>query len=392
MDDGRIGASSEKRGSRVSVQIVAERIREARSSRRSLRITGAGTWLAAGRPVNAVDTLSLGDDRGIVEYVPGDLTLTTRAGTPLADIEKATASERQWLPLDPWGGDGGTLGATLSTATSGPHSHAMGLPRDVVLGVEFVSGSGQIVRAGGRVVKNVAGFDLTRLMVGSWGTLGVITEATVRLRARPELTRTIAIAVSDSHVALTELAVKLRALPFTPLASELLNADFARRLKLGEGVTLLARAAGNERSVAAQLETLRRLGESSEVEESVWNALRSSESADDATWRWSKLPSAFGETWGAADRAVRALNGTLMHGNPARGIVRMIGPRSAKLSAAELTRVIRSFPGTVVLETLPKHAWQLVDDGLADDAVSRAIRQTFNPGGVLNPGILGSDS
>lgn len=376
----------------MSARDIAERVREARSSRRPLRIAGGRTWLGAGRPVTASETLSLAEHRGITEYVPGDLTLTARAGTPLAEIDAATAAHHQWLPLDPWGGDAGTLGATLSTASAGPHSHAMGLPRDVVLGIEFVNGSGQVVRAGGRVVKNVAGFDLTRLMIGAWGSLGVITEATVRLRARPEVTRTVAIQPLETPAALNELAIRLRALPFTPLASELLNATFASRLDLGDRLVLLVRAAGNEKSVRAQMDALRAFGDSRDLPESVWTTLRASETSTASAWRWSRLPSAFGETWGAADRATRVLDGTLIHGNPARGVVRVVTEPSAGVNPAELTRIARTFAGTVVLETLPHDAWRHVGTGGAHDPVSREIRRAFDPGGILNPGILGEDA
>ena len=129
--------------------------------------------------------------------MPGDLTLTARAGTTLAEIERATAAERQLLALDPYGTARGTIGATIATASAGPLAHAFGTPRDLVLGLEFVTGDGAVIRAGGRVVKNVAGFDLTRLLTGAWGTLGVITEVSVRLRALPEMEESVALAVRD---------------------------------------------------------------------------------------------------------------------------------------------------------------------------------------------------
>jgi glycolate oxidase FAD binding subunit len=372
--------------------MIVDRIREAYATRRTLRVSGAGTWLGAGRPVQAADTMSLADDHGIVEYVPGDLTLTARAGTRLAEITAATGVEGQWLPLDPWGGDGGTLGATLSTATAGPHAFSQGLPRDVVLGAEFVSGTGQVIRAGGRVVKNVAGFDLTRLIVGSWGTLGVITEVTVRLRARPERTRTLTIATAATHAALNELATRLRALPFTPLASELVNARLAAQLALGDQATLLVRLGGNEKSLDGQLEALRALGESREIAEAVWDSLRSTEPSASATWRWSQLPSVFGETWSAADRATRPLGGSLMHGNPARGVVRVVVPSTPKVTPAELVRLAAAFQGSVITERLPENAWLLVDSRAANEPLSRAIRDKFDPARILNPGILGVDA
>ena len=326
-----------------------------------------------------------------MEYVPGDLTLTARAGTRLSEIIAATSAEGQWLPLDPWGGDSGSLGGTLSTATAGPHSFSSGLPRDVVLGVEFVSGTGQVVRAGGRVVKNVAGFDLTRLLVGSWGTLGVITEVTVRLRARPELTRTLAISTSGTHTALNELAIRLRALPFTPLASEVVNQRLAAQLGLGEESILLVRVGGNATSVQGQIELLRVFGAQREAGEDVWDSLRGVEPPDAATWRWSQLPSMFGDTWSAADRSTRALGPgeTFMLGNPARGLVRVVVQPAPKVTPAELVRAAAGFRGTVVTERLPRSAWPLADSRASNDPISRAIRDKFDPAGILNPGILG---
>jgi glycolate oxidase FAD binding subunit len=370
------------------VRAVAERVREAFEAGRTVRIRGAGTWVNAGRPARSDHTVSLADDRGIVEYVPGDLTLTARAGTPLSDIVAATAAHGQWLPLDPWGGDAGTLGATVSTATAGPHSFAMGLPRDVVLGMEFVNGRGDVIRAGGRVVKNVAGFDLTRLMVGSWGTLGVITEVTVRLRAVPDHATTVAIGVSTAPAALNELALRLRALPFTLLASELVNPALATQLGVGSAATLLCRAGGNERSVAGQLELLRSLGAIEPVGDDVWHRLRTVAPTWPAAWRFSNLPTRFGDTWSAAEAGTRELSGSLMHGNPARGVTRVV----ANGDAAALARAAGAHGGTTAIECLPAASWPMIPSRPAGDDVSRAIRTKFDPRGILNAGILGDDA
>ena len=149
---------------------------------------GAGTWLAAGNPVADVDVvLSVARMDRIVQYEPADLTLTVGAGVTLRELARATAREGQWLPLDPPGSDEGTLGAALATASAGGLSTAYGAPRDLCLGLRLVTGDGRALSLGGRVVKNVAGFDLVKLAVGSWGTLGVITRATVRLFPRPEV-------------------------------------------------------------------------------------------------------------------------------------------------------------------------------------------------------------
>jgi glycolate oxidase FAD binding subunit len=366
--------------------MLADRVREARASGQSLRIVAGQTWLDAGRPVAASDTLSLAEHRGILEYVPGDLTLTARAATPMADLYAATKAQGQWLPLDPWGGDSGSIGATITTATAGPHAHAMGLPRDVVLGLEFISGAGDVIRAGGRVVKNVAGFDLTRLLIGSWGTLGVVTEVTVRLRARPPLMRTVALSITDSASTLNELAIRLRALPFTPLAAELVNAVVASALGVGKETTALVRLGGNAASVARQLDLLRALGSATDAPESVWSAMRHDEPRGAATWRSSRLPSVFGEAWTAAVRATRDIEGTRIHGSIARGVVRACAPSA---STATLLAAVNGSEGNTIVERLPADAWASLRKTPADE-LHETLRRTFDPDRILNPGIMGA--
>ena len=366
----------------TALDAIPTTVREALASGRAVRVVANGGWLHAGRPVMASASVSTAGDRGIVEYVPGDLTLTARAGTTLAELRQATRANGQWLPLDPWGGDGGTIGATISTASAGPHAHAMGLPRDVVLGLEFVTGTGETVRSGGRVVKNVAGFDLTRLLVGSWGTLGVITEVTVRLRARPAELRTFVLPVRDDAGSLNELAVSLRALPFTPVASEVVNGALASRLGLSAITTLLVRLGGNANSVRAQADGMRALGTLSEAPPDVWDALRSRAADAGAAWRLSDLSSRFGDTWSVAVSAARDLD-AMVHGHPARGVVRVTAAGDAGRLVAAATA------GPAVLESLPSDAWGLVPsrDG---GRLERAIRAKFDPRGILNPGILGA--
>jgi glycolate oxidase FAD binding subunit len=385
MDSGARGARG-RRAARMTTQRAADRIRAAERSRQSLRIVGSGSWLGAGGRVDAVDTLSTMDDRGIVEYVPGDLTLTARAGTPIAELYAAVKANDQWLPLDPWGGDRGTVGATLSTATTGPHAHAMGLPRDVVLGIEFVSGTGDVIRPGGRVVKNVAGFDLTRVIIGAWGTLGVITEVTLRLRARPAALRTFLVPVETAAEALNRLAVDLRAQPFTPVASELINAVLAQRLGVGTDALMLVRLAGNTKSVDAQTAALRRLGPLSEAPADIWRRLRECDNGALATWRRSQLPSAFGHTWSSIEKQTKALELPMLHGNPLRGVVRVIasGPSDSLRGAAT------TGAGTLAIEVLPGGLPQPDSvERLKNAALEQRIRNTFDPARILNPGIMG---
>jgi len=331
-----------------------------------LRIRGAGTWMDAGRPVDATQHVALDGLSGIIDYEPGDLTLTAYAGTTLAEIADVTGPERQWLTFDPPGTDAGTIGATVATASAGPMSHAFGLPRDAVLGVEAVTGEGQLVRGGGRVVKNVAGFDLTRLFVGSWGTLGILTEVTVRLRARPD--------VDETYVLPASALDHVRRAAVAPLAVELLNAALASRLSLGNGDVLLVRLAGNAASVDAQrLE----LG-GDRVPTHIWSTLRATEPPGAPAWRYSAQPARFAALWSALPSDV------LAHATPARGVVRCIGTLSALKGQA-----------TVIGERLPAEAWPALapartrTQNAAYDRLSKEIKKSFDPFSIFNPGILG---
>jgi len=163
---------------------IVSAVRDAARDRTPLRIVGRGTWLDAGAPVSSTAQLTLSEDSGVVAYVPDDLTVTARAGTTLRDLGDTLGTHNQWIALDPEGVPDVTIGATVATCSFGPAAALFGTARDQVLGMSVVLGTGELIRIGGRVVKNVAGFDLTRLMIGAWGTLGVITEITFRVRSR----------------------------------------------------------------------------------------------------------------------------------------------------------------------------------------------------------------
>jgi glycolate oxidase FAD binding subunit len=163
---------------------IAAVVREAAERGTGLRIVGRGGWLEAGEPVSAERRIDLANDAGVVAYVPDDLTVTVRAGTTLREMDETLGAHDQWIALDPEGGADVTVGATVATCSYGPAAALFGTPRDQVLGMTVVLGTGDVIHVGGRVVKNVAGFDITRLMIGAWGTLGVITEVTLRVRSR----------------------------------------------------------------------------------------------------------------------------------------------------------------------------------------------------------------
>jgi glycolate oxidase FAD binding subunit len=370
---------------------VAATIRDARAARTSLRIVGAGTWLDAGRPVHADATLPLSSLRGVTQYEPGDFTLTVRAGTPLGEIADIVRREGQWLTLQPFGSSEGTIGATIATSSWGPLASAYGTPRDHLLGCEIVTGVGEVVRAGGRVVKNVAGFDLARLMTGAWGTLGVLTEVTVRLRARPEVDRTVAVALEGTDERACDDAARwLRTTPYRPLAAELCSAVMSSRIGLERRALLLVRLGGNEAFVRSAQSDVAELGTTAELDSAIWDRLRTSEPEGAAVVRLGTLPAELGALWAPASRAV-ASRGGASHATISRGVVRCILPSARSSEDAESLRAIMKelqAPGSRVAERLPHQLWQDVPSDVGDP-LSRGIRQTFDPDRVLNPGILG---
>jgi glycolate oxidase FAD binding subunit len=153
---------------------------------------GSGTKLGIGNPPEKVDlvlsTLRLND---VLEYEPGDLTVTVQAGIRLADLQTKLAENGQCLPLDPPYADRATVGGITAANSSGPSRLRYGTPRNWVLGMRMVQSSGTVVKSGGKVVKNVAGYDLNKLYIGSFGTLGVITELSFKLNPLPEIERTV---------------------------------------------------------------------------------------------------------------------------------------------------------------------------------------------------------
>lgn len=366
---------------------VRDAVRMAAAAHTPLRIAGSGTWLDAGRPVHATRTLSLSNLTGVVHYEPGDFTLTARAGTTLAELVNATLPHRQFLALDPFGDANGTLGATVATAASGPMAYAFGAPRDNVIGLEVVTGDGALVRGGGRVVKNVAGFDLTRLFTGSWGTLGVITEVSVRLRALPAVDGTYALPVDERPDALGKLVAALRVASIAPFALELVSPALASRLSLAETTTMLVRLGGNGTALRAQRSVLSTFGDVHEVGSEVWRAVRSAEPAVAIVARLSSLPSRMATVWTQAREATAGVAGALVIASLGRGVARCIVPGDARGAARRLARCDAS----VIFERLPADLWDELALPAVNDRLSRGVKDRFDPSHVLNPGVLGED-
>ncbi|MGH7276762.1 MAG: FAD-binding oxidoreductase, partial [Candidatus Rokuibacteriota bacterium] len=195
---------------------------------------GGGTATSVGMPA-ARPGLVLGLRRmsRLVEHEPGDLTATVEAGMTVAEFQVALRSRGQWLSLDPPDAEHATVGGVLAANASGPRRHLYGTARDLLIGVTVVTADGAVVKGGGKVVKNVAGYDLPKLFIGSYGTLGIIVEATVKLRPLPDDERLVCV----SFDRLKDAGAAVRALmasDLIPNAVELLDA--AASVGLGVGV------------------------------------------------------------------------------------------------------------------------------------------------------------
>ncbi len=172
-------------------EALGARVREAAKRGTALRLHGHDSKAFYGNAV-AGEPLDLSPHRGIVDYEPTELVLTARAGTPLEEIETLLAEHGQMLAFEPPRFDGrGTLGGAVASGLGGPRRPWGGAPRDLVLGVRLLDGRGQVLRFGGRVMKNVAGYDVSRLMAGSLGTLGVLLEISLKVLPAPAKTRTL---------------------------------------------------------------------------------------------------------------------------------------------------------------------------------------------------------
>lgn len=231
---------------------MAALLARAAAERRRVVPCGSGTklrWHDDGFTENTpVSTRGLSS--GLAHY-DGDLVATLPAGVTLADANAVLATAHQWLPLDPAFADRATIGGIVATNDSGPRRHRFGAPRDLIIGVEVALVDGRVARAGGRVVKNVAGYDLSRLLCGSHGSLGIITSATFKLAPMAPASRTLVARLPDVTAALG-LAQALSAAPMTPSALEI-QAPAARllvRFETTEGAAL--RMADAARTLAEQ--------------------------------------------------------------------------------------------------------------------------------------------
>jgi len=387
---------------------IAAAICEANATRTPVWVCGNETKAASMRGVQAGRTVSTRNLTGITLYSPTELILSARAGTPVAEIEAALADQGQHMIAEP--PDFSALFATTAPATiggvtaanlSGPRRVAWGAMRDHVMGLRAVNGTGESLRAGGRVLKNVTGLDLCKLLTGSHGTLGVITEVTLRLLPAPERRATLVLAGLDPVSGVAALSAALGS-PYGISAAAFLPAEAAARVPaaawFGQSVTLV-RLEDFAASVTYRADRLRADlaafgpaeilddGATRAVWASVRDALPLAPAPEQAVWRVSVRPSA-GPRVAAA---VSAAFGAAWFMDWGGGLIWIAGPATAAAHDA-VRRAALAARGTWTLFRAPEPLRGSVDIIPADPAplarIGARVQAAFDPNGILNPGRL----
>lgn len=376
---------------------MASAVAEAAHARTPVEIRGGGSRAGLGRPVQAERTISTRGLSGITLYEPGALTLVVEAGTPVADVEKMLGAEGQMLPFEPMdhrallGTDGQpTIGGVVACGVSGPRRIAAGACRDSMLGVRFVNGRGEVIRSGGRVMKNVTGYDLPKLICGSHGTLGVITEIAFKVLPKPEAQVTL---YCDGLSPRDGVAALGRALT-SPY-----GITGAAHSGLGAGGRTLLRIEGLEGSVRERTDKLLALlgpdwltAEGADSA-SLWRAVRDVApfaNADGAVWRVSVKPS---DGPALSDRLAKE---GIRHDalfDWGGGLVWLLVPMNGDAGAGPVRKAVGGIGGHATLVragTAIRAAVPVFQPEPAPVArISVGLREKFDPRAVLNPGRMG---
>lgn len=392
----------------TSEEEIAAVVSEAASSGMPLEILGGGTRRGVGRPLQAATTLDMSGHSGITAYNPAELVMSAKAGTPLSLIEEELDRNGQMLTFEPMdhrlilGGEGEpTIGGVFAANVSGPRRLIAGAARDSLLGVRFVNGRGEVIKSGGRVMKNVTGLDLVKLMAGSWGTLGVLSEVTFKVLPKPETTATLVVSGLNDAEAAAAMAAAM-ALPVEVSSAAHLPVSVVNRFLGGkldwEPATLL-RLEGLAESVLVRKDKLAKamaaFGDSRllNAQESavIWREVRDvlpfTQHHDKPLWRVSVAPSAGHELVAA----LRLNTGVDAFYDWQGGLVWLQMEQDAE------DEMIRTFitqvgGGHATLVRAPDSVRVAVPvfqpELSAISALSKRIRQEMDPAGIFNPGRM----
>jgi glycolate oxidase FAD binding subunit len=393
----------------VDERELARVIADARAASIPLEVIGGGSKQTVGRPVQAAASVSSKALRGITLYEPTEMVMSARAGTPLSQVEMALAERGQMLAFEPvdygpmLGGDAGqaTIGGVFAANISGPRRVALGAARDHLLGVRGVNGRGEIFKSGGRVMKNVTGYDLCRGLAGSWGTLAVLTEVTFKVLPAPHETGTLILFGLPDEIAVEVLCTAM-ASPYEVSGAVHLQAALAARLEhhwlrtQGKAVTAIrienfAKSAAYRKGRLKEL--LKAYGPIIDLEDArqLWSELRRLSvlrGSTEPVWRISTAPT-------AGPKVVAAISSFMdCHAfyDWSGGLLWAEVLSTADAGTADMRRVIAAHGGHATLIRAEANVraavdvFQPLEAGV--DRLSRRLKAAFDPASVLNPGRM----
>ncbi len=394
-----------------TVEELAYLVAEAADTRTPLEVMGRGTKREVGRPVQYGAVLSTESLTGIQLYEPSELVLVALAGTPVAQIEQALVEHDQEFPFEPidlgpvlgFGRGQGTIGGVVATNFSGSRRILSGSARDHVLGVQAVNGSGETIRAGGRVMKNVTGYDLGRALAGSWGTLAVMTEVAIKvLPAQREVRTVLCFGLADPNG--IEALCLAMGTPFEVSGTVHMHAELAERLSdqeianAGASVTAIRvenfPASARYRSSrlkqmlqayapALELDTLRSRAFWDEI-----RTLKMFQKSDRPLWRISTVPSTAAKL---VHNLARKIDVRVLY-DWSGGLIWLETPPISDAGAVEIRRNLAEIGGhaTLIRAEAPARAaidvFQPLDKPVM--ALTASLKRAFDPVGILNPGRM----
>jgi glycolate oxidase FAD binding subunit len=330
----------------------------------------------------------------LIEHAIGDLTVTVEAGMKFAEMQNILAAAHQFVAIDPPYPETATVGGIISTASAGSLRQRYGGVRDMLLGISFVRADGQVAKAGGRVVKNVAGYDLMKLFTGAYGTLGIISQVTLRVYPLPAASKTVVLSGETEAIA---TAVKtLLASTMTPTAIDLLSKELVYRLGLGRGVGCVVRFQSIPESLAEQVNRIVEIGQKLGLVEAIF--------ADaDETELWQKLKEITSDSPAETLRdrtailskvgikpakALATLNSHpgigLIHASSGLGCLQFQEPESL----LKMRQICQDAGGFLSILTAPAAVKQQLDVwGYNSNAIAlmQKIKQQFDPQNLLSP-------
>jgi glycolate oxidase FAD binding subunit len=366
-----------------------------------LTIVGGGTRTGLGRPSQAASTLSSAELTGITLYEPSEMVIGARAGTPLALVQQTLADRGQMLPFEPMDhrallGSSGepTIGAIAAGNISGPRRINAGAARDSLIGIRLINGRGEAIKSGGRVMKNVTGLDLVKLVSGSFGTLGFLTEVIFRVLPMPERVVTLVWPGLNDEAAVALLSAALGS-PFEPFAAAHLPAGTG-----AEQARTLLRLENFSASIdyrAAELKALLNTHGTPELIEgaaslALWDEVRDARffaGTPEAVWRLSLAPTNGPKATAAIARVVPQARWFYDWGG---GLVWLAVPAEGDAGATAIRAAISPLGGHATLVRAPDAVRASVDvfEPLAEPLmrVTAGIKQSFDPAGIFEPGRI----